>query len=96
MQKWFASTEHPHAGDVYFLYGASNAGSMLGLLGYIVFVEPTFLLKQQAWLWTVFYGGLVFLITGCAWFCGARRQSARLVRLTTHQLLPKNAPLIGH
>ena len=66
LQKWFASTEHPHARDVYFLYGASNTGSMAGLLGYILFLEPTFLLKQQAWLWTLFYGGLALLIIGCA------------------------------
>jgi SAM-dependent methyltransferase len=66
LQKWFASTEHPHAHDVYFLYGASNIGSMVGLLGYIVFLEPTFLLKQQAWLWELFYGGLAVLIIGCA------------------------------
>jgi hypothetical protein len=66
LQKWFAGTEHPHARDVYFLYGASNTGSMVGLLGYIIFLEPTFLLKQQAWLWTLLYGGLVLLIIGCA------------------------------
>ncbi len=51
---------------MYFLYGASNIGSMVGLLGYIAFLEPTFLLKRQAWLWTLFYGGLAVLIIGCA------------------------------
>ena len=34
LQKWFASTGHPAAKDPYFLYGASNLGSMLGLLAY--------------------------------------------------------------
>jgi hypothetical protein len=29
LQKWFASTGHPAARDPYFLYGASNLGSML-------------------------------------------------------------------
>ncbi|HMC89108.1 MAG TPA: hypothetical protein VKI17_06155, partial [Gemmataceae bacterium] len=31
LQKWFASTGHPAAADPYFLYGASNLGSMLAL-----------------------------------------------------------------
>ncbi|MDP2840267.1 MAG: hypothetical protein Q8O11_09430, partial [Syntrophales bacterium] len=29
LQKWFARTGHPSAGDPYFLYSASNLGSML-------------------------------------------------------------------
>ena len=66
LQKWFTNTGHHRARDAYFLYAASNAGSMLGLLGYVLVLEPTFLLKQQAWLWTWMYGGLVVLIGGCA------------------------------
>lgn len=66
LQKWFANTGHRHARDAYFLYAASNAGSMLGLLGYVLFLEPTFLLKQQAWIWTLLYGALALLVIGCA------------------------------
>src|SRR6516225_10117611 len=40
LQRWFASTDHPAAKDPYFLYAASNLGSMLALFGYIVTVEP--------------------------------------------------------
>ena len=36
LQKWFAHTGHPAARDPYFLYAASNLGSMLALLGYPV------------------------------------------------------------
>src|SRR5438045_2766978 len=35
LQKWFAATDHPAARDPYFLYAASNLGSMLALLGYL-------------------------------------------------------------
>jgi hypothetical protein len=28
LQKWFAHTDHPAAGDPYFLYGGSNLGSL--------------------------------------------------------------------
>src|SRR5262245_28438619 len=39
LQRWFSSTDHPSAKDPYFLYGASNLGSMLALLGYPLFIE---------------------------------------------------------
>ena len=42
LQKWFANTGHPAAKDPYFLYGASNLGSMLALLLYPLVVEPDF------------------------------------------------------
>src|SRR5687768_196893 len=32
LQQWFSRTSHPRARDPYFLYAASNAGSLLGLL----------------------------------------------------------------
>src|SRR5262249_46143278 len=32
LQKWFSNTDHPSAQDPYFLYGASNLGSMLSLV----------------------------------------------------------------
>ena len=32
LQKWFAYTGHPAAKDPYFLYGASNLGSLLALV----------------------------------------------------------------
>ena len=41
LQQWFASTGHHRARDAYFLYAASNTGSMLGLLGYILILEPS-------------------------------------------------------
>ena len=40
LQKWFTRTGHPAARDPYFLYAASNLGSMLALLGYPTLVEP--------------------------------------------------------
>lgn len=65
LQKWFASTGHPAGKDPYFLYGASNLGSMLSLFLYLLAVEPLFALEEQTWLWTVCYGVLVLLVIGC-------------------------------
>jgi hypothetical protein len=66
LQKWFAATGHPAAGDPYFLYGASNLGSMLALALYPLLVEPNLRLADQTWLWTVGYGVLVALTAWCA------------------------------
>jgi hypothetical protein len=72
LQKWFACTGHPSAKDPYFLYSASNLGSMLALLGYPVLLEPFLPLRpdswvSQSWLWAVGYVVLVMLIVCCAW-----------------------------
>src|SRR5437899_2462042 len=66
LQKWFASTGHPAAADPYFLYGASNLGSMLALIGYPLLLEPNQTLPQQSRLWMIGYFALAMLIVFCA------------------------------
>ena len=66
LQAWFAHTGHPAAKDPYFLYAASNLGSMIALLGYPIVVEPALSLTAQSTAWTVGYGLLVVLCFGCA------------------------------
>jgi spermidine synthase len=66
LQRWFASTDHPAAADPYFLYGASNLGSMLALVGYPVLVEPYLTLRGQRVDWAVGYAGLTLLTALCA------------------------------
>ena len=62
LQKWFSRTATQSARDPYFLYSASNAGSLLALLAYPALMEPFFTLRAQGRLWTVMYGVLVLLI----------------------------------
>src|SRR6185503_6834953 len=62
LQKWFSRTAGDSAKDPYFLYAASNAGSLLALLAYPVVLEPYFTLRMQSRMWMVCYGGLVLLI----------------------------------
>lgn len=73
LQKWFSWTNHPSARDPYFLYAASNAGSMLALFGYPFIIEPWIPLRgtqrlSQTMLWSLGYGVLVVLLGTCAWF----------------------------
>ena len=63
LQAWFARTGHPHANDPYFLYGASNFGSLIALLSYPVAIEPVLGLSAQAGVWTKGFVLLAILIT---------------------------------
>ncbi|MEX2466184.1 MAG: hypothetical protein WD995_04695, partial [Gemmatimonadota bacterium] len=66
LQIWFASTRHESAGDPYFLYAGSNAGSLVGLLAYPFLVEPLLPLSTQALGWAVGYGLFLLLAAACA------------------------------
>lgn len=65
LQKWFASTGHRSAHDPYFLYAASNAGSLLGLLAYPFTIEPNFTLGEQRTTWVVGYAIVFGLVSLC-------------------------------
>jgi len=71
LQKWFTHTRHPAARDPYFLYVASNLGSMLALVSYPTLIEPRLHLTGSGWLaqtrlWTLGYLALVALTVACA------------------------------
>jgi hypothetical protein len=66
LQRWFASTGHPASGDPYFLYSASNFGSLLALLAYPVLIEPMLSLTSQSRAWGIGYALLVLMIGICA------------------------------
>ncbi len=66
LQRWFTHSGHAAASDPYFLYGASNLGSMLALLTYPLLVEPNLRLGQQSTAWTLGYGVFVALLLACA------------------------------
>src|SRR5437588_4014969 len=66
LQKWFASTGHRASKDPYFLYGASNLGSMIGLLAYPALVEWMWPVEEQAIIWTAGYVIFAVLVLGCA------------------------------
>ena len=66
LQAWFGQTGGRSARDPYFLYAASNLGSLLALLGYPFVIEPHLTLKEQSWSWAAGYGLLMMLVGGCA------------------------------
>jgi hypothetical protein len=66
LQRWFATLPVPSARDPYFLYSASNLGSMIALLGYPLVLEPMVGAQQQMWLWSGGYLFLIALTAACA------------------------------
>jgi hypothetical protein len=95
LQRWFATTQHQSAKDPYFLYAASNAGSLLALVAYPVIVEPTLRLGQQARLWTTGYAILATLTAACAaamWKAGNARVADNETDGTSHDDTPHAAP----
>lgn len=63
LQKWFSDTGHPSSADPYFLYGASNVGSILALVLYPTIIEDW---DGQEWFWVAGYVALVGLTALCA------------------------------
>jgi hypothetical protein len=64
LQNWLARTRDVDRTDPYFLYAASNAGSMLALVLYPFVVEPRFGVETQNRLWLAGYITLIVLLAG--------------------------------
>ena len=62
LQRWFSRTSDKDADDPYFLYAASNAGSLLSLCLYPVLFEPFLRLQEQTSLWSIGYIILIVVI----------------------------------
>ena len=67
LQSWFAGTRHRDASDPYFLYVASNLGSMLALLAYPFAVEPSWALSTQRNLWSIGFAAFGASALLCGW-----------------------------
>jgi hypothetical protein len=83
LQRWFSQTDHVHAKDPYFLYAASNVGSLLALLAYPVLLEPMSRLSEQRLGWSIGYGAFAIAMWVCA---------AVLIKRKTHGAEPGEKP----
>jgi hypothetical protein len=66
LQRWLAGTRHRAGRDPYFLFAASNGGSLLGLIAYPLVVERELTLAGQGELWAVGYGLAALLVVASA------------------------------
>lgn len=87
IQSWYAKSDGPSAADPYFLYGASNLGSLSALLAFPLIAEPLFGAAQIGWGWAagfVVLGGFLGL-SGLA----ARKGHATQTAETAHVEKPR-------
>jgi len=61
LQSWFSRSQHQLSIDPYFLFAASNAGSLIALVAFPLALEPSLDLQQQYRFWHVGFGVLVGL-----------------------------------
>jgi spermidine synthase len=66
LQRWFSYTRHESAADPYYLYAASNLGSLLALLGFPLLLEPLFGNVWQTTLWTWGYVTYAICLLACS------------------------------
>lgn len=66
LQRWYASLGQADSGEPWFLYVASNAGSLVGLLAFPVLLEPRLDTSGQEWVWVAGFGGYLACIVACA------------------------------
>jgi hypothetical protein len=66
VHRWFAATLHRDAGDPYFLYAASNTGSLVALVAYPLLLEPLLGLRRQREGWTGASWVAVAMLAVCA------------------------------
>jgi hypothetical protein len=81
LQSWFARTTHKDAANPYFLYSASNIGSLSSLIAYPFIVEPLLGLRNQAMLWSYGFGLLAICIAICGYIMLRRLAPARIVAI---------------
>lgn len=62
LQSWFSRLRHHLAVDPYFLFAASNAGSLIALVAFPLVLEPSLGLQEQFRFWRVGFGVLVTLV----------------------------------
>jgi hypothetical protein len=68
LQSWFSRSEHHRAVDPYFLFAASNEGSLIALVAFPLLLEPSLGLSEQHRLWRVGFAVLVTLICTIAFW----------------------------
>jgi len=83
LQAWYARTDAPGRNDPYFLYGASNLGSFIALLGYPFIIEPALRLTDQTWLWSAGYCVLAVWIAAIGFYVNRNAQNVEVQRPTS-------------
>jgi len=91
VQRLFSYSGHATAGDPYYLYAASNAGSLIGLFSYPLLFEPLMGLEAQSFIWLSGYILLCIFLFLCAATIFAQNKS-----LLTLKYIRPHSHLVTH
>lgn len=91
LQAWFSKSGHPDAADPYFLYGASNFGSLLALLAYPIVIEPNIGLASQSTVWSFGF----FILAALIALCGRSVFASSASTASAHDRAPPAAKTIA-
>lgn len=96
IQSWYARSDGPSADDPYFLYGASNLGSLMALLAFPLVAEPLFGATRIGQGWAIGFValGAFLLLSGLFAARGAGGTRAATVANSPAQPIP--LPRIGY
>lgn len=75
LQRWFAESDHVDSKEPYFLYAASNLGSLCALLAYPFVIEPLAGLQTQRIAWSAFFVVNVLGVLVCGYRVMRRNQT---------------------
>jgi hypothetical protein len=92
IQKWFSNIGLSSSKDPYFLYAASNIGSLIALLSYPFFIEPGIGLENQKIYWGGGYILLCVLILSCAvlfWKVSKKHQDSTANTVASEEDVPE-------
>lgn len=88
LQSWIATTRRSAARNPWFLYAASNVGSMGALLAYPFMIEPALTLTTQRSVWSALFMLLALVMTACGVWA-ARVPAADAVRAAPPSPAPR-------
>lgn len=87
LQHWYSRTAAASAGDPYFLYAASNAGSLIALLAFPLLLEPTLRIRTQNSVWAVAF--VIAVIVAAATALWSRRPAPAVVAAAEDEAPPR-------
>ena len=91
LQSWFSRLRHHLAVDPYFLFAASNAGSLIALVAFPLVLEPNLGLSEQYHFWRV---GFAVLITLACVIALALKPLASVTTDVAPQISAKKLPVL--
>jgi hypothetical protein len=92
VQYWWTRSGQDGSEDPYWLYGASNLGSLLALLSYPFLIERTLDLEAQSLVWSIGYGLFAALTLSLVLFAARASERMAVPAIVNEQEIDSRTP----